>query len=558
MRTKSKNPLLVCINNIYEHSAKSKLSNDLFKKIDKDLKAVATYLQVNKSQAFFTSLIFSLNYKGDTVDIKDLVEYLECSPVKILEHSEDFESLCSRGIIIKKNSKHLPNVFLLNNQFSIESKITEAIIKDLPLPELSERMLESDIEFLEKVNELIEKRDNKEISTNLVFREFLSIFSIYRNLPVIGRTYNLNIGIEDSFVYLYLVWKTINGDENVELSTIAELLYDSASLRLIFMQSIIAGNSRLVELELIDFSETTFSSSISVSLSAKALRMINEDGINIITKKLKNAELIDPINIKAKDLFFNDRETKELKMLYDIMKDDNFKSLQERMVDRKLPVGITVLLHGQPGTGKTETVYQVAKATNREIYQVDISKTKSCWFGESEKIIKRVFTDYNEYIKQCSYTPILLLNEADAVISKRKSVSSSNVAQTENAIQNIILEELEKFKGILIATTNLVDNIDPAFDRRFLFKVEFSKPSISVKSKIWKSKLPDLSVDECNRLSEMFDLSGGQIDNIVRKCEMHELLNSEKTPFNKLVEFCKSEQLITVERSKVGFTRKSA
>lgn len=262
MRTKSKNQLLGCISNIYGYAAKSKLNKEFFRKIDIDLKAVANYLTVNKNQALFTSLVFTLNYKGDTVDIKDLVEYLECNPVKISEHSDDFESICSRGILIKRNSRHLPNVFLLNNQFSIENRITETIIKDLPLPEITEKMIESDIEFLEKVNELMEKRDDNEISTKWVFIEFSSLFSIYRNLPIIGRIYNLNIGIEDSFVYLYLVWKTIKGDENSELSNIADLLYDSASQRLIFMQNIIAGNSKLVELELIDFSETAFSRSI--------------------------------------------------------------------------------------------------------------------------------------------------------------------------------------------------------------------------------------------------------------------------------------------------------
>ena len=68
----------------------------------------------------------------------------------------------------------------------------------------------------------------------------------------------------------------------------------------------------------------------------------------------------------------------------------------------------------------------------------------------------------------CKVKPILLFNEADAVFSKRKDVNNGNVAQTENAIQNIILEEMENLDGILIATTNLADNLDGAFERRFV------------------------------------------------------------------------------------------
>ncbi|MBK8674302.1 MAG: AAA family ATPase [Bacteroidetes bacterium] len=133
-------------------------------------------------------------------------------------------------------------------------------------------------------------------------------------------------------------------------------------------------------------------------------------------------------------------------------------------------MGITILLHGKPGTGKTETVYQMAKQTQRNIYRVDISNLK-VWFGESQKIIKKLFDDYYKYMKTQDNIPILFFNEADGVINKRKDSSSSNTAQTENEIQNIILQEMEDFKGILMATTNLIDNIDNAFDRRFLFKL---------------------------------------------------------------------------------------
>ena len=115
--------------------------------------------------------------------------------------------------------------------------------------------------------------------------------------------------------------------------------------------------------------------------------------------------------------------------------------------------------------------------------QIDISTTKSAWFGESEKKIKEVFTDYKELCNKmkklkCGRNPILLFNECDAVFSKRKDISYSNTAQTENSIQNIILEEMENLEGILIATTNLTDNLGPAFERRFLFKIQFENPSV--------------------------------------------------------------------------------
>ena len=237
-----------------------------------------------------------------------------------------------------------------------------------------------------------------------------------------------------------------------------------------------------------------------------------------------------------------------------LLVEDNFKNTQDRIVDRALPKGITVLFHGAPGTGKTESVLQIAKATNREILKVDISASRSTWFGESEKIIKQVFKDYKSYSKKQKITPILFFNEADAIISKRKEANSSNISDTENRIQNILLEEIENFEGILIATTNLASNMDTAFERRFLFKVEFKKPIISAKSQIWKSKMPHLSNADCDLLAKKFDFSGGQIDNIVRKNEINEIIYGIKVDLKTLIEFCNEETISNqLTRTQIGY-----
>lgn len=213
-----------------------------------------------------------------------------------------------------------------------------------------------------------------------------------------------------------------------------------------------------------------------------------------------------------------------------------------------------IKIYGAPGTGKTEMAKQIARETGRDIMTVEISKTKSMWFGESEKIIKKVFSEYASFIEECDRIPILLFNEADAVFSKRTSVTDSNVVKTENAIQNIILEELENFKGILIATTNLQDNLDAAFERRFLFKVQFRKPDIINRARIWESKLNSLTNEDARKLASQYDFSGGGIDNIVRKWEIHSLINGEADVFSTIERFCEEERLGERKRS-IGFGR---
>jgi SpoVK/Ycf46/Vps4 family AAA+-type ATPase len=199
-------------------------------------------------------------------------------------------------------------------------------------------------------------------------------------------------------------------------------------------------------------------------------------------------------------------------------------------------------------------VKQIAKETNRKIMKVDISQSKSKWFGESEKVIKKLFTDYKAFMEDSDETPILFLNEADAIISKRTATGDSNTRQTENAIQNILLEEIENFEGILMATTNLANNLDSAFERRFLFKIRFNPPSAAERAEIWKLKLPSLSTEDCNFLAEKFIFSGGQIDNIIRKSEINEIIHGEEVSLENLLVFC-SEENLTEKHVEIGFNK---
>ena len=124
--------------------------------------------------------------------------------------------------------------------------------------------------------------------------------------------------------------------------------------------------------------------------------------------------------------------------------------------------------------------------------------------------------------------------------------------QTENTIQNIILEEMEKLEGILIATTNLADNLDKAFERRFLFKIRFDKPSAEAKKNIWLDKLPSISAADAEYLASGYDFSGGEIDNIVRKVTMMEVIDGRTPSMEEICRLCGEEKL-GKPRAKIGF-----
>ena len=224
------------------------------------------------------------------------------------------------------------------------------------------------------------------------------------------------------------------------------------------------------------------------------------------------------------------------------------------MKDTGFRCGFTCLFYGLPGTGKTETVLQLARQTGRDILQVNISQIKSMWVGESEKNIKQVFDNYRAKVKECQITPILLFNEADAIIGKRQEGAERAVEKMENSIQNIILQEMETLDGILIATTNLAQNMDKAFERRFLYKIKFEKPTVEARMNMWREMIPKLNEEQSRVLATKYDFSGGQIENIARHYTIGNILHGDSDDLiAELAEYCDSERLESKENRKIGF-----
>lgn len=392
-------------------------------------------------------------------------------------------------------------------------------------------------------------------------------FSIYDNLK---RAENKYMGLsffkkiqdfvmlsESRFLLYDCVYQYVVYGCGTSLSYALHDIYGYSPVYFMKLRSFLDEEHELIKKGFLELEKNEDVEKCVVSVSDKTLEFLYGENADLYIKSVSGRNIIDNEKIKEKQLFYSSTVQKQIDVLSKSMKKENFEAMQKRLSQKGLPRGVAVLLYGAPGTGKTETVYQLAKQTNRKIFHVDIAESKSMWFGESEKKIKAIFTDYGRLFKTCKRhgqnTPILLFNEADALISRRRNIDSGNCAQTENAIQNILLEEMEKFEGIMIATTNLCENMDKAFERRFLFKVKYEKPTLEARENIWRSKMTSLENDDITRLAEQFDFSGGEIDNVVRKCEMNEIIKGTCANYEEIVEMCKTERLENCESRRVGF-----
>ena len=253
-------------------------------------------------------------------------------------------------------------------------------------------------------------------------------------------------------------------------------------------------------------------------------------------------------------MFYNSTEDSSIIQLSSLLCEEKYKDVVKRLEEKRMRRGFSAIFYGGPGTGKTESVLQIARQTGRDIMRVEIAGLRDKWVGQSEKNIKSVFYRYKELCKNCEKAPILFFNEADAIFGTRMEKAEQSVDKMNNSIQNIILQEMEEFEGILIATTNLTGSLDPAFERRFLYKIEFHQPSKEVKEKIWKSMLGDiLSDSEFSKLADKYDFSGGQIENIVRRQTIDYILSGDEADYERLCKYCDEEKLNKATHKTVGF-----
>ncbi|EAI8621786.1 ATP-binding protein, partial [Campylobacter jejuni] len=228
-------------------------------------------------------------------------------------------------------------------------------------------------------------------------------------------------------------------------------------------------------------------------------------------------ELIEP-STDINDIIMPEN-TKEL--LENILKQQDKKVL-ERLhswgIKSNKNIEAKIIFYGPAGTGKTMSALAMAKSMKKSVLSFDCSKILSKWVGESEQNVRKIFDTYKNIVQTCKQSPILLLNEADQFLSTRVDGSSGS-DKMHNQMQNIFLEQIERFSGVIIATTNFLESLDSAFSRRFDYKIEFQKPDFKDRLKIWEKFLPKKALFEkdfdINILSN-YELSGAQILMVVK------------------------------------------
>ena len=537
-----KNPmnLFTAFEQIVILAENSALSKEFYKKAKKYIKYVTKKLNITDHQCVMLAM-FLENSEYTAVHLGSFAKYLKCRTISLLCYVPDIDELEQRQFIVRSRD------FNDAKYYRISAAAVEAFKKNECYQPRDISNLTFN-EFLAEVEVVF-----KSIPSEMTFNKVNDLLDKNPQLSMVQCVKDYTLDMEMETILLYFIHMLVNEEnDSVELRDIEKLFDDKRRFREIKFD-LRNGELPLQSLGIIEYGFTAgFANRESFRLSNEAKEAIFF-GSEIVLNTDARRPRIRAEEIALKKLYYDDEVDSKVNELYDILEDKNFKVIQKRLIDSGLRCGLTCLFFGRPGTGKTETVLQLARRTGRDVVQVDVAKLKSMWVGQSEKNIKVLFAQYRQKVKDCKVTPILLFNEADSIIGTRREGAEAAVDKLENSLLSIILQEMETLEGIMIATTNLEKNMDKAFERRFLVKIRFNQPGTSVRKKIFETMIPELSDCEYTTLANKYELSGGQIENVARRYTINNILHGECDNRMKLItDYCESEKIIR-NTHKIGF-----
>ena len=536
--------LLQAIERVVKLAENSQMSQEFMKNVKTEIQLLANSYGITERQAVLFCICIE---KGPRrVDYDDIAQYLDLNKIRVMSYASDIDALVRRRLLRFRDVKD-------EDDFDVPAIVIRSL-KHNEVYQLPQRKGLDCAMLFELLNLWFDDLNDDAISSRELCEELQSLFEENPQVGFVQHLKEYCLSSKDQMMVTLFCHRLVNKeDDDIRFGDIVDL-YDNKSEFYRARTELRNGEHELQIKKIVEHLCVDGLADVTrYKLTENAKRMLlGEMNVNEGEEKLAN--VLDSGKLSQKQLFFPIDIQRQVEELSCFLQPDNYRKIQERMKEKGFRNGFACLFYGSPGTGKTETVYQLARKTGRNIMVVDVPQLKSMWVGQSEKNVKALFDRYREQVKRAKLTPILLFNEADAIIGKRKNGAENAVDKMENSLQNIILQEMEQLDGIMIATTNLQQNLDKAFERRFLYKIKFDKPTEDARAHIWHSMIPDLSEFDIHTLASKYDFSGGQIENIARHYAIDNILHGQKEDvLSMLIRHCDNERLDNNSQRKIGF-----
>lgn len=540
--------LLSAVCQIVEVVRDSRYDSRIYEVAARPIAFIKDMLLLTEQQVVVYAIVMDMYYDSQ-ISTFDVARCLDISPLKAMTFSADLEELCRRKYLVENYEEDSTD-----KSYSVTKEALVSLQQNCAIS-YRDSSVDSPEEWFNELDKIISARCNRKIDYETLCLRIEDLLKQNKELPMVKkfRVKEPRLTTEEKMLFFWVCSMVVCAGYEVMVPDNFRKLYGDLAMHRTQRKSLALGSNGLIRNGLLRIARSGEQrTKDSYELTPWVIKdMLAE--LELETVASSPQDIIEHTSITPKQLYYNEREQKAIDQLAMLLQPERFTEVRDELLKHGFRKGFACLFHGAPGTGKTETALQLARITGRNIMQVNISQIKSMWVGESEKNIKAIFTRYRKLVDSSDVAPILLFNEADAVIGKRLENVARSVDKMENSMQNIILEEIEKLDGILIATTNLTCNMDSAFERRFLYKIEFDKPTIEVKSAIWQSMLTDLSIEDASMLASKYDFSGGQIENIARKSVVSKIISGEDMSLSALINHCDTELIGNNTRRRMGY-----
>ena len=533
----------------------------------------------------------------DTLGVIDILgEFYDLKTYKHLEKLDLIKSLLEFGWVVQVSFdqvklSEVSKLELINSSVSLSSaylKMLENGSNDFVLPEIKNysdhlEYLQDQFFRIDLAQQLNVVRKNFDVNSPSSNRLKSKLILLENRIKERIKVTSNSIMLEDFFknndlneqeqtLFLALLKEEYSGGDGSlrDMNSLIELI-SSDDYEKIKYRSLLEETSTLVSKALIDYDEvlTPFGGInrnfyipdevlYKISHPTKKSANVGKIKLDTVIKEQDMFELISTTKT-LDDVVLNEKTKETLDALLKQVDKNVINRLKQWGIkDKKRGIEAKIIFYGVAGTGKTLTALALAKSLKKDVLSFDCSKILSMYIGESEKNVRSIFDKYYELRTQTKSEPVLLLNEADQFLSSRASGGVSSSDKMHNQMQNIFLEQIERFDGILIATTNLLENLDKAFSRRFNYKIEFVKPNKAQRIDLWKKLIPvNLPLEGNFDIEELakYELTGGQIELVIKNTAYKIAVSDE--PLFKVEDF--KEQITKEQKgqfdseTKVGF-----
>ncbi len=536
---------------LFVKSRCSKLVYDSDKEVDNAFRYLSGLFNLSHIQCALFSVIFNFTIDEDLERVKTerLIDFLHLEVESFFDIKGDLEVLVNKGFIKQRkeerSEKREQSNNLFNSSFIVNQKLLDMLFRNENIDfEKLYGLGYNFVQFCGQQYRICNRKILSHLTREDVLNEVVEQENKNENLTQIQTMKSMGLEVKDRLVMYYIIHRYKDANENsVSAYTVGFDILGPIKV-LPFIQKLKNKNTQMQVQGLV---ELVGDNELQLTDKAKELLLSDSKSTNEGEEQSEVSTthyFIKHDTIPEKELYFNSDLKRELNILQTLLQKDNFTEYQNEMKKRGNTGGVSILIYGPSGTGKSSIVDQLAKQTKRNIFQVDLSQVRSRWYGDSEKMLKSIFVEYKAIIaKQGGEAPILLFNECDALLGKRNTDIEDRHDFTEATMTNLLLEQFEKNSGIIIGITNLEQNLDPAFLRRFTMKYHIGNPDKKAVKSILKNKIDFLEEREVERIVNNFNLTGGQIENISTKCVINIIITKSNPTLSEVMDMCEDEKI---------------